>query len=151
MNKLADAIQVAAYAHSGQKDKAGEEYILHPLRVMLQMETEEERIVAVLHDVLEDTEIDAEKLRDYRFSDRIIYLVGILTKQPKEPLEAYYARVRAVPVALKVKLADIRDNIDASRMNLLDAETRNRLFKKYDKAIAILTAPTTPKDTQDAR
>ncbi len=139
MNKLYDAIQVAAYAHSGQKDKAGEDYILHPLRVMLQMETEEERIVAVLHDVLEDTEVDAEKLRDYLFSDRIIYLVGVLTRQPKETPETYYARVKAVPVALKVKLADIRDNMDAERMNKLDAETRNRLFKKYDKALEILT------------
>ena len=141
MNKLADAIQLAAFAHSGQKDKAGEDYILHPLRVMLQMETEEERIVAVLHDVIEDTLTGAYELRGHNIPERCVQAVEAVTRGVQEPVEEYYYRIKKNPLALKVKLADIRDNMDAGRMNLLDAETRNRLFKKYDKALSILLAP----------
>lgn len=145
MNKLADAIQIAAYAHSGQKDKAGEEYILHPLRVMLQMETEEERIVAVLHDVVEDTVVGLEELENYMVPASLLLVIDCLTRRPQESPESYYARVKSNPLALKVKLADIRDNMDYERMNKLDAETRNRLFKKYDKALALLCRTGTPE------
>jgi len=141
MNKLADAIQLAAFAHSGQKDKAGEEYILHPLRVMLQMETEEERIVAVLHDVIEDTVFDAAKLREYSIPEKCVVAIEALTKKEGEALNSYYARIRGNGLALQVKLRDIADNMDWERINKLDPETRDRLDKKYRKALYILTQP----------
>src|SRR5690606_10810418 len=113
---LERAIAIAAQSHDGQIDKAGEPYILHPLRVMLAVDTEAERIAAVLHDVVEDTEVTMEQLRAEGFSDDVLAAVDALTKQPGESRMDAAVRAKANPVARSVKLADNLDNQDMTRI-----------------------------------
>jgi guanosine-3',5'-bis(diphosphate) 3'-pyrophosphohydrolase len=116
MATLERAIQIAAEAHAGQLDKAGQPYILHPLRVMLHMKSEQERIVAVLHDVIEDTPVTLMQLAAEGFSSVVIYAVQALTKLPGESRLAAAARAAKNPIALVVKLADNSENMDMSRI-----------------------------------
>lgn len=116
MATLERAIQIAAEAHAGQLDKAGQPYILHPLRVMLHMKSEQERIVAVLHDVIEDTSVTLAQLATEGFSPTVIDAVRALTKLPWESRLAAATRAARNPIALAVKLADNSDNIDMSRI-----------------------------------
>lgn len=138
---LNDAIALAAHWHNEQKDKSGQPYILHPIRVMLQMKTDTERIVAVLHDIIEDTLMTSDELREYGYSDEVVKAVDAVSKYPgsREPYFAYLDRVKENPLALKVKLADIRDNLMQERLDELSAETRQRLVAKYHSAITYLT------------
>ena len=139
MNQLNDAIIVASNSHKGQVDKAGEPYILHPLRVMLQMDTDEERIVAVLHDFFEDSPLSPWELWfKYNIPKEIITAVNILTKIDWEDNIQYYNRIKQNPLCMKVKLADIRDNLDEKRLSKLDKKVRDRLVKKYKKALEVL-------------
>jgi (p)ppGpp synthase/HD superfamily hydrolase len=112
---LDDAITLAVKVHAGQTDLAGQPYILHPLRVMLAMETEEERVVAVLHDVLEDGP-HWELLFDASFPEHLLDAIKILTRTPHEPYQDYIRRVAEHSLARKVKIADLEDNMDLSRM-----------------------------------
>jgi len=116
MSTLERAIAIAAQAHAGQTDKSGERYILHPLRVMLSMDSDLERIVAVLHDVVEDSEITLDQLRAEGFSDEALAAIDALTKPDGESRMDAAARAKANPVALRVKLADNLDNQDLSRI-----------------------------------
>jgi (p)ppGpp synthase/HD superfamily hydrolase len=116
MATLERAIQIAAEAHAGQLDKAGQPYILHPLRVMLHMKSEQERIVAVLHDVIEDASVTLMQLTDEGFSSIVIDAVQALTKLPGESRLAAAARAAKNPIALAVKLADNSENMDMSRI-----------------------------------
>jgi (p)ppGpp synthase/HD superfamily hydrolase len=140
MSTLERAIQIAASAHEGQVDKAGAPYILHPLRVMLQLDGDRERIVAVLHDVLEDSPITREVLRAEGFDDEILEALERLTKQPGEAYSAFIERARQNPISLRVKLADLRDNSDLSRLALISAADRARV-EKYASAIRRLQEP----------
>jgi (p)ppGpp synthase/HD superfamily hydrolase len=115
MSLLEKALRLAVEAHWGQKDRARQPYILHPLRVMCRMETEEERIVAVLHDVVEDTRVTLDNLREQGFPESIVQAVDCLTKRQGEPYEAQIERAKANPVARRVKIADLEDNIERSR------------------------------------
>lgn len=136
---LERAIQIAAKAHEGQVDLGGFPYILHPLRVMMRVHSMEEKIVAVLHDVLEDTDLSEEDLREHGFSEEIIDRVKLLTwNQRRESYGEYIARVAKDPVTYKVKRADIEDNLDPKRLQSLDPEKRNRLKRKYKTALYIL-------------
>jgi len=116
MSTLERAIEIAAQAHAGQRDKGGEPYVLHPLRVMLRMTTEEERIVAVLHDVVEDSEVTLERLRAEGFSSAVVAAIDALTKRPGEDRLQAAARAARNPLARKVKLADNAENSDLSRI-----------------------------------
>ena len=116
MSTLERAICIAAEAHAGQVDKAGQPYILHPLRVMLRLETDEERIAAVLHDVVEDTSVTLEQLEKAGFSRVVLAAVEALTKLPGEGRMAAAARAAAHRVARNVKLADNAENMDLSRI-----------------------------------
>ena len=127
MATLERAIQIAAEAHTGQLDKAGQPYILHPLRVMLHMKSEQERIVAVLHDVIEDTSVTLAQLAAEGFSPMVIDAVRALTKLPWESRLAAAARAARNPIALAVKLADNSDNMDMSRIPQLTAKDLARL------------------------
>lgn len=138
MTTLDTAIRLAVTAHAGQVDKAGEPYILHPLRVMLAMETEEERIVAVLHDVLEDGDYDSCNAVGDVVTDRQLDALEALTKFVGEPYRDYIERCASDPIAKRVKLADLRDNSDSARLERLDVQTRIRLIGKYDPAICRL-------------
>jgi hypothetical protein len=104
------ALQIAARAHEGQKDKEGLPYILHPLRVMMSVEGEGAQIVAVLHDVIEDTPVTADDLRAAGFSEGIVASVLCVTHRPGEPYADYVVRCKGNDTARRVKLADLEDN-----------------------------------------
>src|SRR5437016_14147144 len=109
---LDTAIQIAAEAHAGQKQKNGQPYILHPFRVMARVQTEEEKIVAVLHDLIEDTPWTAEQLKQRGFPPHILHALDCVTKRPDDRYEDFVTRSAADPIALRVKLADLEDNMD---------------------------------------
>ena len=132
MTHLGKAIAIAAQAHEHQVDKAGAPYILHPLRVILQMQTEEEQIVAVLHDVLEDADgWTAERLRSHGFTEGVLSALECVTKRDGEDYGAFVARAAGNPVALKVKVADIKDNMDMTRLATLSEKDLARLQKYH--------------------
>ena len=134
---LERAIAIAAQAHEGQVDKAGAPYVLHPLRMMLAVKTPEARMAAVLHDVVEDTQVTLEQLRAEGFSDAVVEAVEALTKREGEDYEAFIRRVAPNPIAREVKLADLKDNSDLSRIAEPTERDRERI-KKYRQAIATL-------------
>jgi hypothetical protein len=109
------ALQIAAKAHEGQRDKEGLPYILHPLRVMMTVAGEEAQIVAVLHDVIEDTPVTAEDLRVAGFSEEIIAAVLCVTHRKDRPYADYVVGCKGNAIARKVKLADLEDNSRLSR------------------------------------
>lgn len=117
MATLERAIQIAASAHAGQVDKAGEPYILHPLRVMLRLSSPQERMAAVLHDVVEDTDISLESLVAQGFDADVVAAIEALTKRPGETRLQAAARAAANGIALQVKLADNAENSDLSRIS----------------------------------
>jgi (p)ppGpp synthase/HD superfamily hydrolase len=140
MSTLERAIAIAAEGHSGAKDKGGIPYILHPLRVMLSLSSPEERIVAVLHDVVEDCrEWTLERLRAEGFSDRVIAALDSVTKREGENYNAFIVRAAADPIGRRVKLADLRDNSDISRIPAPTDSDRQRIAK-YRDAIKLLQA-----------
>jgi (p)ppGpp synthase/HD superfamily hydrolase len=134
MSTLERAIVIAAEAHAGVVDKAGQPYILHPLRVMLRLSTLEERIAAVLHDVLEDTGVTCEELRREGFSEGVIEALESVTKRAGEDYETFVRRAAANPVGRNVKLADLADNSDRSRLPNPTLEDEAR-FAKYERAM----------------
>jgi len=110
VSTLERAIALAASAHSGQRDKAGKPYIFHPIRLMLAVESLEEQLAAILHDVVEDTSVTLGDLRAEGFPDSVIVAVEALTKRSGESRIDAAARAAANPIARRVKLADVRDN-----------------------------------------
>lgn len=134
MSTLEKAIVIATQAHAGQMDKGGNPYILHPLRVMLKMTTEETRIAAVLHDVLEDTEVTPDELREAGFLEKIIAAVLALTRQEEESYVDFIKRTKRDPVARIVKLGDLEDNCDLTRIPH-PTETDCERIKRYKRAI----------------
>ncbi len=138
ISKLEEAILLAVEAHQGQKDKVDKPYILHPLRVMLQMQTESEMMAAVLHDVVEDTGVKLEELRDKGFPEEVLVAVECLTKREEEDYIAFVERAKANKIARKVKIADIEDNMDVRRISDFTPRDAERVAK-YNKAWQILT------------
>jgi len=139
MSTLEKAIIIAAKAHVGQIDKAGEPYILHPLRMMLRLSSTEERITAILHDVVEDSEITFEDLRAEGFTEKIIEAVRSVTKKSGESYDDFIKRAAANPIAKRVKLADLEDNSNLSRIkNPTDSDLKR--MEKYRKAIETIKA-----------
>lgn len=137
MRQIEAAICLATEAHAGAVDKVGEPYILHPIRVMLLVSSERVKIVAMLHDVIEDSHYTAEDLRK-QFDDEIVDAVVALSKVKGESYEEYLHRVKANPMAREVKIADIRDNASPIRLYRLEPETVKRLTAKYMKALKFL-------------
>jgi len=127
MADLEEAILIAVEAHRGQKDRAGAPYVLHPLRVMLRVRTDAERMAAVLHDVVEDTAWTLDDLRARGFPDEVLEAVDRLTHRPGEPYDAAVERAAAHPVARRVKLADLEDNLDLRRLDDVSAGDLDRL------------------------
>ncbi|MBR4016002.1 MAG: GTP pyrophosphokinase [Anaerotignum sp.] len=130
---LEQGMIVAAKAHMGQLDKGGQPYILHPVRVMLQCKTIEEKTVALLHDVLEDTPVTVADLRQAGFPEEVVDAVVCLTKGEQEDYMAYIERVCNNPLAMGVKLADLADNMDLKRLPGLTPRDFRRL-EKYIRA-----------------
>ena len=137
MPTLEDAILLAVSAHRGRKDKAGEVYILHPLRVMLRMKTEEEGTVAVLHDVIEDTNYSVKDLRKAGYSQKILRSLDYLTRRDHEEYDQFIRRVKRDPLARKVKIADIEDNLDLARIKHPKKSDFARM-EKYRRALSEL-------------
>lgn len=116
MPTLEKAIEIAAAAHAGQVDKAGQPYILHPIRLMLSLSDPVQRMAAMLHDVVEDTAVGLDDLRRIGFPEAVVAAVDALTKRHGETRLQAAARAAADPVARAVKLADVADNMDLSRI-----------------------------------
>lgn len=113
---LEAAIALAVQAHRGQTQLNGEPYILHPLRLMMSVPDEPAKIVAVLHDVVEDTPTTLESLRAAGFAEAIVMAVDHVTRREGESYEAFIQRIKPHPLARRVKLADLRDNMDVLRL-----------------------------------
>lgn len=134
MSTLQRAIEIATDAHKGQVDKSGNEYIGHPLRVMEMGKTENEKIVGVLHDVIEDTAWTFEALEAEGFSQEIIGALRCVTKvSDNENYDDFIERVKKNPLAVAVKINDLTDNMDIRRLPYLSDKDIKRL-KKYLKA-----------------
>ena len=134
MSSLQKAIEIATQAHKGQVDKSGKEYIGHPLRVMEMGRTEEEKIVGVLHDVVEDTDWTFERLEAEGFSKEVIDALRCVTKvSENENYDDFIERVKQNPLAVAVKINDLSDNMDIRRLPYLSDKDVKRL-KKYLKA-----------------
>nr|WP_228779073.1 GTP pyrophosphokinase [Methylobacter sp. BlB1] len=132
------AISISSRAHAGQIDKAGQPYILHPLRVMFKFQSEHERIVAVLHDVIEDSEISLDDLKKLGFSTTIIEAIDCLTKRGGETYEEFISRVSLNDLAKKIKIEDIKDNMDLTRIDSVNDIDLARI-KKYHQALKFLS------------
>lgn len=139
MSELENAIRIAVAAHQGQVDRAGQPYILHPLRVMARCQTTPERIVAILHDVVEDTPWTFEDLQKEGFSEETIQALECVTKREGESYEDFVRRSAGNRIATRVKLADLEDNMDLKRNDQVTAEDLPRL-NKYLMAHRFLTA-----------
>ena len=130
------AMEIAYKAHHGQVDKSGVPYIFHPIHLAEQMDTEDECIVALLHDVVEDTKMTFEQL-EKDFSETVIQALKLVTRDKNEDYMQYVEKIKINPIAKKVKLADLHHNSDKTRlekMTLIDLK-RN---EKYEKAIKFL-------------
>ncbi|AWY38563.1 HD domain-containing protein [Pseudomonas putida] len=134
---LEHAIAIAAGAHAGQVDKGGSPYILHALRVMLKVDSPEERIVAVLHDVVEDCDISLDELREEGFSETVLAAIDSLTRRPDEAYEDFIARAAQDPIGRVVKLADLEENSDLSRIANPGWDDLERV-EKYRRAMGVL-------------
>jgi len=138
MSSLERAIAIAAEAHAGQQDKSGATYVLHPLRMMLRVSSNEERIVAVLHDVCEDCPgWTFDRLRAEGFSEKILAALDTVTKRDGEAYEDFVRRAASNPIGRAVKLADLQDNCDLSRISNPTQRDFERI-EKYKKAIDLI-------------
>jgi (p)ppGpp synthase/HD superfamily hydrolase len=134
MHLVEKAIALAVEVHAGEVDKAGMPYILHPLHLMMQMETAEEMITAVLHDVIEDTPITLDDLRQQGFPQSVLAALVLLTHDTASTsYEEYVAAIKPNPLARKVKLADLAHNMDIRRLPELGMKDYGRL-EKYRRA-----------------
>jgi len=134
MSTIERAIVIAAEAHAGQVDKAGAAYILHPLRVMLRMETGDERITAVLHDLVEDSAWDLDQLRAEGFSEQVVRAIDSVTRRDGESYDDFLLRAGRDAIGLRVKLADLEDNCDITRIATPTDGDLARM-EKYRRAI----------------
>ncbi len=110
MSTLQRAIEIAVEAHHGQKDKNGMPYILHPLRLMFQMKSDSEKMAAVLHDVVEDSDWTLEQLKSEGFNGDVIEAVNLLTRDDKDTYDEFVQKIASNPISKAVKIADITDN-----------------------------------------
>ena len=131
------ALILAYNAHYGQEDKFGIPYIFHPVHLAESMDSETECIVALLHDVVEDTNITMEEL-EHEFSSEVIDALRLLTHDKSVPYEEYILNLKDNPIARKVKLADLKHNSDITRLSHITQKDIER-NKKYENAIKILT------------
>lgn len=132
------AISIALEAHAGQVDKYGQPYIFHVMRVMNEGETQDEKIAGVLHDIIEDSDWTLEALSKEGFSELIIETIGLLTKAEGEDYLNYVKRLSDHPLAKKIKLRDLKDNMDIRRMDEIREKDIERL-NRYLLAWRMLT------------
>jgi (p)ppGpp synthase/HD superfamily hydrolase len=133
MHFLEKAILIATQAHEGQVDKGGNPYILHPLAVMSHVDTWEEKMVAVMHDVLEDTDVTLEELKEQGFSQEVLDALVSVTRQEGETYAAFIDRIAKNKLATEVKLADLKENMKLDRIQNPSDKDKERLLK-YQQA-----------------
>lgn len=131
------ALSLAITAHRGQKDKSGKAYILHPLRIMAKMTSETEQCVALLHDVLEDSNLQASDLLAAGITNEVCVAVQLLTRTVDQDYDEYIAGVAKNALARRIKIADIEDNINVLRLRHLNDRDVERL-KKYHRSWHLL-------------
>jgi hypothetical protein len=147
MSTLERAIVIAAEGHAGVEDKGGAPYVLHPLRMMLSFSSTDERIVAVLHDVCEDCPgWSLDRLRGEGFAENIIAALDSVTKREGEDYEFFVRRAAANAIGRKVKLSDLKDNSDLSRITHptqrdFDRIEKYRIAIEFIESTSILTNP----------
>lgn len=134
---LEKALCIATKAHAGQTDKAGSAYIFHPIRVSCRCHTDEERIVALLHDTIEDTNVTANYLFSKGFPRNIVDAILSITRNKDESYEYFIRRCRMNPIGRQVKLHDLEDNMDISRLPQVTEKDLARL-NKYIEAYKYL-------------
>lgn len=137
MNIVVLAFKVAKKAHLGQVDKAGADYIKHPITVASFVKTDEEKATAYLHDVIEDTSLTLLDLEEHGFPRSVIEAVDILTKKKGQDYQSYLNLVKTNKLARTVKLADLKHNSDLSRLSEVTDKDLKR-YKKYQEAIKYL-------------
>ena len=141
--KVKKAVLIAYNAHKDQSDKGGYPYIMHPIHIAEQMETEDETIAALLHDVIEDTDIGFDYLKKEGFSDTVINCLKILTKDPNEDYMDYIRKIKKTGgIALKIKKADMAHNMIAERISKKIQSDESRM-EKYRAAFDILNGQNT--------
>lgn len=143
-NLLNEAIALASMAHIGQVDKGGKNYILHPIKVMMLLQSEDEQVAGVLHDIVEDSEFTMETLKDYfekrglRISENTLSGIDAVTHRKGECYSDYLDRIKKDPIGRKVKLADLTDNMNIKRIeNPTDIDYKR--LEKYKKAFEYLS------------
>ena len=131
------ALRLCFEVHKNQTDKSGMPYVFHPFHLAEQMQDEESTVVALLHDVIEDSDHTVDDLRRMGFSETVLSAIALMTHDPNVPYMDYVAKIKEDPIARAVKLADLKHNSDASRLDLVTPRDEARL-EKYKKAIALL-------------
>jgi hypothetical protein len=141
MSTIAKAIEIAARAHADQKDKEGGSYILHPLRVMMRVEGDPARMVAVLHDTIEDTSLTEEDLRREGFSEDVLAALQLVTHDSRDTYADYVVRCAGNPIAKQVKLADLEDNtrLDRALVRPASLERDLKRLHRYNLSYKFLT------------
>lgn len=134
MSILDAAVALACRVHAGQVDKSGKPYILHPLRLMLKFEDVDEQVVSVLHDVVEDGDVTLDELRELGVSSAAVAAIDCLSKREGELYEDFIARIKPNDLARRVKIADIRDNLDLTRLPRVSDKDLQRVAK-YHRAL----------------
>lgn len=131
------ALKLCFEAHKAQTDKSGMPYVFHPFHLAEQMSDENTTIVALLHDIIEDTDYTLEDLKAMGFNHEVIEAISLMTHDPKLPYMEYVAQIKKNIVAKTVKLADLKHNSDLSRLDHIDEKALKR-NEKYKKAISLL-------------
>lgn len=131
------AMKLCFQAHKDQTDKSGIPYIFHPIHLAEQMKDEDTTVVALLHDVVEDTDYTLEDLREMGFNERVIAAIALMTHAEGVHYMDYVAKIKDNPIAKAVKLADLAHNSDITRMDVVDEKAIARV-EKYAKAIRFL-------------
>jgi len=131
------ALSLSFAAHKDQLDKSGMPYVYHPFHLAEQMQDEDTTIVALLHDVVEDTAYTIDDLRTMGFNEKVCDAIALMTHDPAIPYLDYVAQIKLNPIARAVKLADLRHNSDVTRLDIIDEKALRRV-EKYKAAIALL-------------
>lgn len=139
MSMLEKAIALAVEAHKGQREKLGAPYILHPLRVMLRLQGETDQIVGILHDVVEDTEITFDDLRQLGYSAEVIAALDGVTRRKNESYSEFVERSLQNRISRRVKLADLEDNMNIRRLPVVFSERDHKRLQRYRRAWAVLS------------
>ena len=131
------AMKLCFAAHKDQTDKSGLPYVFHPFHLAEQMPDEESTVVALLHDVVEDTPYTLEDLAQMGFPQSVLEALRLMTHDPSVPYLDYVAKLKSNPITRRVKLADLRHNSDLTRLDRVDEKARQRV-EKYAAAIRLL-------------